>query len=54
MEPELSVCIEQANCKHDAQRKYEQRSFDILNGFEIIAVKCCSCDKTLELKIKKL
>ena len=53
MEAELRTSINQVNCKHQTHRKYEQRSFDILNGFEIVAVKCLNCGKTLELRIRK-
>lgn len=54
MEEEILLSINQTNCAHWKSRKYIERTFDILNGFEIIAVKCLSCDKTLELRIKKL
>ncbi len=54
MKEETLLSANQANCEHWKSRKYSQRSFDVLNNFEIIAVKCCSCHKTLELRIKKL
>ena len=53
MEAETLIHNSQANCRHEQYRKYSQRSFDILNGFEIFATKCYNCHKTLELKIRK-
>ena len=54
METEILVSINQCNCRHEKHRKYMQRSFDIFNEFEIIAIRCCNCHKTLELTIRKL
>jgi len=54
MEEEILVSINQSNCKHWKSRKYTERSFDILNGFELVAKKCCNCHKVLELKIRKI
>lgn len=54
MGAEILVSINQCNCDHGKHREYTQRSFDILKGFELIAIKCCNCDKTLELTIRKL
>ncbi len=53
-EAELLASINQVNCRHGKHGKYDQRTFDILNGFQIVATKCCGCDKTLELAITKL
>jgi len=54
MEADILVSVNQHNCKHERHRKYTERNFDMLNGFEIIASKCSNCHKTLELTIKKL
>jgi len=54
MDGEILVSINQSNCKHWKNRKYTERSFDILNGFELVAKKCCNCHKVLELKIIKI
>lgn len=54
MEADILVSVNQNNCNHERHRKYAERRFDIINGFEIIAVKRCNCHKTLELTIKKL
>lgn len=54
MEEEILVSINQINCKHWKSRKYIERSFDILNGFELVAKRCCNCHKILELTIKRL
>jgi hypothetical protein len=54
MEEEMLLSINQANCRHWESRKYSQRSFDILNGFELAAKKCCNCHKILELTIRKM
>jgi hypothetical protein len=53
MEAEILVSVTQVNCKHEKQLKYTERIFDILNGFEIVAVRCYNCHKTIELTIKK-
>jgi len=42
----------QAECGH--VMRYTSRVFDMLNGFEIVAVRCLDCHKTLELTVKKL
>jgi len=49
METKILISITQRNCKHEEHRKYVDREFDMLNGFEIIATKCCNCHKILEL-----
>jgi len=54
METEILVSVIQNNCKHETYREYAQRGFDVLNGFEVIADKCCNCHKTLKLTIRKL
>ncbi|MCK4668513.1 hypothetical protein KAT21_00135 [Candidatus Bathyarchaeota archaeon] len=54
METEILVSTSQSNCKHRKYGRYTQRKFDMLNGFEIIAARCCKCYKILELKIAKL
>jgi mono/diheme cytochrome c family protein len=54
MKAEIWASITQANCKHEKQLKYTERVFDIINGFEIAAVRCNNCHKVIELTIKKL
>jgi hypothetical protein len=54
MEEEILLSLSQINCEHWRSRKYTERSFDILNGFELVAQRCCNCHKTLELTIKKI
>ena len=46
--------IEQRYCVHKLFRQYKSRNFDILKGFEIVAVRCLSCHKIIELKIRAL
>jgi hypothetical protein len=48
------IFISQAICDHAKQRRYTQRSFDILNGFELVVTRCCNCHKTLALEVKKI
>lgn len=54
VEGEMLLPTNQIGCKHSKCRKYVQRSFDILNGFELEAEKCCDCHKILELTIKRI
>jgi hypothetical protein len=54
MEAEILVSIKQLNCEHEKYRKYALRSFDVINGFEIIEVQCSNCKKKLELTIRRL
>jgi len=54
MKEEILVSINQSNCKHWKNRKYTEKNFDILNGFELVAKRCCNCHKTLELTIRKM
>ena len=54
MEEELLVTINQRNCDHEKHRKYLDRTFDILNGFEIMASKCGNCHKIIELRIRRI
>ncbi len=54
MEAEILVSITQLNCEHDKHVKYTSKRFDILNGFEIIEVKCSNCKKTLQVTIRRL
>lgn len=54
MEEELFVFVNQSNCRHWKHRKYTERSFDIFNGFELVASRCSNCYKVLELKIRKI
>lgn len=54
MEAEILASVTEINCEHGKQLKYTERIFDILNGFEIVAVRCYNCHKTVELIIKKI
>jgi hypothetical protein len=54
MEAEIFASVTQVNCKHEKQLEYTERIFDILNGFEIVAVRCYNCHKIIELTIRKL
>ena len=54
MKAEILVSVTQVNCKHEKQLKYSERIFDILNGFEIITIKCSNCHKTLKLTVKRM
>lgn len=46
--------VSQVICDHAKQRVYTQRHFDILNGFELVATRCCNCHKTIALEVKRL
>jgi hypothetical protein len=54
MEADILVSLNQKNCQHEKHRKYAYRNFDILNGFEIITIKCSNCHKTLKLTVKRM
>jgi hypothetical protein len=54
MEDNLLILLNQHLCTHEKERKYTERTFDILNGFEIIALRCYNCHKVVELTIKKI
>lgn len=54
MEENLLILLNQHTCKHEKHRKYAERIFDILNGFEIVATRCFNCHKTIELTVRKL
>jgi hypothetical protein len=54
MDKERLISVSQATCDHAKQRRYKQTQFDILNGFEMNATKCCNCHKTLALEVRKL
>jgi hypothetical protein len=54
MEEEILVSINQKNCNHWEHRKYTERNFDVLNGFEIIVLRCGNCHKTLQMTVKGL
>jgi hypothetical protein len=46
--------VSQVICDHAKQRLYTQRHFDMLNGFELVATRCCNCHKTIALEVKRL
>jgi len=54
MVEELSGPSRVLNCIHGKYREFTQKSFDILNGYEIQAVRCSNCYKILELSIRKM
>jgi hypothetical protein len=54
MKEEILVSISQKNCNHWEHKKYTERNFDILNGFELVANRCLNCHKILELKIRSI
>lgn len=54
MEREILVSLIQHNCKHENYGKYKRRSFDIFNGFEMIAIRCRNCHKITELSIRSI
>jgi hypothetical protein len=54
LEADILISINQSNCQHEKHRKFIDRTFDILNGFEIIASRCSNCHKTIELRIRKM
>ena len=54
MEEEILISIDQKNCDHWRHRKYTERNFDVLNGFEIIIIRCCNCHKRLQMTVKGL
>ena len=54
MDEERLTVVSQVICDHAKQRRYTQRRFDILNGFELVATKCINCHKILALEVKKL
>jgi len=54
MHREELTMLTQATCDHAKQRRYTQTRLDILNNFEIVAIKCTNCHKTLSLQIKKI
>jgi hypothetical protein len=54
MEEEILVSINQKNCNHWEHRKYTERNFDVLNGFEITVLRCGNCHKTLQMAVKGL
>jgi len=54
MEEEILFVVRQQNCKHFKHRRNKERVFDILNGFELVTVKCSNCHKTLAITIKKM
>lgn len=54
MEEEIPTSIRQKYCEHWKSRKYQERCFDIINGFELVAERCCNCHKILELRITSI
>jgi len=54
MEEERLISISQVSCDHAKQRRYTQTRFDMLNGFELVLIRCIECHKVLVLEAKKL
>ena len=54
MEEDIMFNARQLNCNHQKQELYNQKSFDILNGFEFNLTRCLNCHKIVELEAKKL
>ncbi|MEJ5327863.1 MAG: hypothetical protein WHU54_06430 [Candidatus Bathyarchaeia archaeon] len=54
MREDRLISVAQATCDHAKQRSYTQTRFDILNGFEIVLVRCMNCHKVLAFEAKKL
>jgi hypothetical protein len=54
MKEEILVSITQKNCSHWEYRKYTERNFDVLNGFEINITRCGNCHKILQMTITGL
>lgn len=52
VEDETSSLMQQHNCRHE--NTYKAKTFDILNGFEIVAVRCLDCHKVVALTVKAL
>jgi hypothetical protein len=46
--------IRQVNCNHLSYEQYTERRFDILNGFELVEIRCANCHKILATKIIKI
>jgi hypothetical protein len=54
MDKRRLASVSQVTCDHAKQRRYTQRRFDILNGFELVVTRCDNCNKILALEVKKL
>jgi hypothetical protein len=54
MEKEELTSVSQALCEHSNWRRYTQRRFDILKGFELIETKCLNCHKILVLNVNTI
>jgi hypothetical protein len=54
MDKEQSPEISQVNCDHLGYKRYTERRFDILNGFELEETRCANCHKILVTKIIKI
>ena len=54
MEQEELTSVSQALCDHSNQRRYVQKQFDILKGFDLVETRCLNCHKILVLEIRKV
>ena len=48
------VVIRKYICNHFQQRRYTQKRLDILNGFELVLIRCLNCHKVLTLEAKRI
>jgi hypothetical protein len=53
MEEDILFNQRQQICVHEKQKVYNQRQFDILNGYELNFIRCLNCHKIVELNVKK-
>jgi len=54
MEEEILVSLNQMICRHKEHKKYAERSFDMLYGFEVLIIRCCNCHKILTMTIRAM
>jgi hypothetical protein len=54
MEEDNIIYAKQITCEHGNQKVYTQRSFDIIEGFELVYTRCLNCHKIVSLEVKKL
>ena len=54
MEEDELVVIRKYICNHFQQRRYTQKRLDILNGFELVLIRCINCHKVLNLEARRI
>lgn len=47
------VDASKGTCNHEKQEWYNERCFDVLNGFELTFIHCLNCHKIVSLEAKK-